>query len=201
MPGENKLNPWERTPDESDDQWLAFEAFRDMAYPEGIAGQFKPRRLRELADRFGWHPTQLTKWGGMNGWHVRAAAFDRHVDALKMKSRVKEIDIVTGQHRRLIANLRIIVENEISKHADMSMQDIAAITTFEKAADVLERVVKLERLVFGSSTENVAHVEASESEVWHLERLTVEELEALETIRRKACGPEPIVVDATAEPG
>lgn len=192
---ESKPKPWERAPGETDHAWAAFELFRDMAYPEGLAGDFVPRNVAALAERTGTARSSLMKWLGANGWHVRAASFDRHVDGLRLKAKRKSLDLVTDAHKRLLGTLRETLENELAKYADASNKDACVtLATFERTASMLADVIKSDRLVHGGTTENTGQgIQASDptAPAWDLDALDLEDLEKLDELRRKAGAREP----------
>jgi hypothetical protein len=142
---------------------------------------------------------ELARWCGGTGWHVGAASYDRHVDRVRFQAKRKGLDAVTESHRRILANLRETAENELAKYADSSGKDSAAtLASWERTAELLERVIKLERLAFGGTTENTGQgIQASDphAPTWDLDALSLEDLERLDEIRRKARAKEPKPVD------
>lgn len=74
-----KRQPWDRRPDETDSQFLAFKCYRDL----GLA-----RTVRDAWDKYSDEkglksdkPTgAFEQWRKQNDWTERCRAFDRHVD-------------------------------------------------------------------------------------------------------------------------
>lgn len=191
--------PWERLPEESEEAFGLFLQYRDLAYPDGIAvgARFVPRSLRKLAEAAECSYPSVCGLARKHGWAGRCVIYDQHVDELRLGARANELQRSTLAHSRILASVRAIAENEIAKHLERSQEDPSvAITSLKEASDLVEKLVKLDRLILGASTENVAggpsqRPETERSKRWNLEALSLEQLEALETARALAGGAEP----------
>ena len=72
-----------------------------------------------------------------------------------------------------------MIQNELAKHAALSASTTQPVTTLESLVNIAEKIIKLERLINGQSTENV--------EVSHkYDQLTDEELAVLDELEKKA---------------
>jgi len=177
------LRPWERMDREHDSAWALFMAYRDSGYPDGIGGKLRPRTVRAIAEMAGMNEEYVGEVSRGFHWVQRAGAWDREVDRRKTREDLREVDLIRRRMNRRVEKLSTLLEMEIDKAlARATDPDMAQMTPKDIVATA-EFVTKIERLMAGESTENVSHTGA-----WDLEKLTVEELEALDRIRRKAQG-------------
>jgi hypothetical protein len=189
-------NPWDRKPDETDNAWVSFLAFRDMAYPDGPFGSFAPRNVQKLADRLGMERSGLARYSSAHGWPVRAAAYDRHLDRMALQVRGKALEHATKRHIRLFEKASEIIESDLAKWAGKANEDPnVPISSLKETIDALEKLVKGERLILGATTDNPGSGGAPSAAGWDLDSLSLEELERLNEIRMKARAPEPKPVD------
>lgn len=193
---------WERQPGESDDAFAFWLLYRDAAYPEGISrgSPFVPRSLAAVSSAMGSSPYHVGQLAKAHGWAGRALVYDRHVDTLRDNAARTELEKASAGHTRMIGNLKRILEAEITKHLERAEEDpTVALTSLKEAVELSERIVKLDRLVLGASTERVDDPKRSREwnreKRWNLEALSLEDLEALERARERAGGPEPEAIE------
>lgn len=204
-----KVQPWERIDGESDSEWEGFVLYRDAAYPQGIApgAPYVPRRQAAICELLEVSRGTLGTLMSRRLWHLRALHYDRHVDSLRQDVRESELRKVTREHTRSLSSLRTLIEGEVAKHKARAEEDpTVAVTSLKESVEMLERVIKLDRLVLGASTDNV-HQERTDrteawnrAERWNLEALSLEELEHLEGLRTRARGPEPVPTTVDEKP-
>lgn len=175
---------WDRIPREADAAWTMFLAFRDMAYPEGPSGRFAPRHLTTLASALGVNVRTVEAYSAQFNWFHRAGEFDRALDSAKTEADFSEARRTRLRHIRLLGKARLALESELDRwlarlggdpeHSSMSPREVM---------QGLELVIKSERLVQGEHTD---HVKVDGE--WDLDSLTMEDLEGLDQIRRRAKG-------------
>lgn len=177
------VRAWERMPRETDSSWALFVTFRDSAYPEGPGGRFQPRNLVPLAEALGLSVTYLRHLSSTFSWFPRAGSYDRALDAAKVEEEIGEAVRVRRRHLRLLSKARLYAENELDKLVGKSQDPNVASATPREIRELLDMVITKERLLQGEHTDHVLH----EGE-WKLEDLTLEELEDLDRIRKRAKG-------------
>jgi hypothetical protein len=176
--------PWERQSRETDAAWALFLAFRDSAYPDGPSGRYVPRNLPPLAEALGIGLRYLRDLSASFHWFIRAGAFDRALDAARAEADISEVKRTRLRHTRLVSKARLALEGELDKWLSRSTDpDISSMSPKEVMGG-LELVVKLERLLVGEHTDHVKVEDGS----WDLEAMSLEDLQALEGLRRKARG-------------
>jgi hypothetical protein len=79
---------WERQPGETDSQWLAFKAYREINPSErSITEAYRRRTGKASAMHAGSHYYEMAKrWA----WNDRARAYDEHMDRLSIEAEVEE---------------------------------------------------------------------------------------------------------------
>lgn len=177
-------HPWERLPGESDSAWKLFQAFKDWAYPAGEHGEFRSRNLtqfvREIGLSYGYVANLSSQWR----WVQRAGAWDREVDRARAEATLSEVAKVRKRHLRRLAKLGELAETELDKLLGQAEElSRTPMLNPKELLAFMEHVFKAERLVAGEHTDHIK-VEGE----WDLESLSLEELEQLDNLRRKAGG-------------
>lgn len=165
--------PWDRQTDEPDDAFKAFVNYREMPMPRRVLSASSMATTREL-----W------EWSSRFLWASRVKQYDDHLSGLAIAEReslVKQgAHEVYEQQLIILAELRQLVQREGLKWLDYSrsMQGPSIL----KAADfrnLVETTIKLDRLVRGESTENLASG-------GDMSKLTPDELWKLRELQKKA---------------
>ncbi len=178
------IAPWSRLPNESEQGWQYFLHFRNMAYPEGPLGRFQAREIKAMAAALSVSPETLYSYSGAFIWHDRAGAYDRAIDAAKVSAEQGEIVRVRSRHLRLLEKTRLYAETELDKlQRKAANPETTPSASAREIKDLLEFVIKTERLLMGEVTDRVGVEGGGE---WDLEKLPLEHLEALEEMRRIA---------------
>lgn len=177
------LRPWERLPREGDSAWVLFNAYRESGYPKGPAGGFAPRNKAALAEASGLTPEYLYRLAGEFKWDQRAGAWDRELDR-----RAREVDLSDAEFARKVMLRRLrklgnLAEIELDKLLVRATDPDLPQMTAKELVQTLEFVLKAERLMAEKPTE-IVRAEGA----WNLEDLSVEDLEALNALRKKAKG-------------
>lgn len=164
--------PWERQPTETDEQWLAFQAYRDSGPQRSIV------RSATKAT------ATISEWYRRFRWNERTLAYDRHLDTIVREERetllAQQARDIAADHMALLADAKDFVAREVKKYADMSKETDMPTLPVNAVAKLLEATVKLDRLIRGESTEKV-----EESSI-DLSKLSPEELEQLAALYAKA---------------
>lgn len=140
-------HPWSRRTTETHKAFAAFSAYRDLGPVRSI-----PKALVTYAKAMGkptGKPRWFEEWSSTHEWGNRTAAFDSHLDAI----RVKTIEAETAQDARdQLATAQLMLRKSIDGllHAQLSGKDAIKGAT---------EAIKLMRLLRGESTE---HTETSE---------------------------------------
>jgi len=176
------IAPWSRLPGETDGGWAYFLHFRNMAYPDGPLGRFQAREIRAMAEALDVNPGSLYPYVNAFLWHERAGAYDRAIDSAKVASDQSEVMRVRGRHTRLLEKARHYAESELDKLTRRASNPDTPTASPREVKDLLEFVIKTERLLTGDVTDRIG----VEGGSWDLEELSLEELELLQSLRKKA---------------
>lgn len=165
--------PWERQPDESEEAWLAFRAYRDMP-PE-------QRLIRRTAVK---SVAVLTRWYRDHDWIGRCKAFDAHVDSVSVEERKRILEMASRDlaydHALMLADARELVTRELGKLVSVSRDsEMHGLLKPSEVIKLFETTVKLDRLVRGESTENIR-------EEVDISKLSLDEVRELGRLMRKA---------------
>lgn len=150
---------WKRLPGETDTQWEAFKAYRDM----------KNRNMPAVAEMLGHPPAYvktLEKWSTAKEWRVRVVAYDMHLDEQR-RNRVLDHQL------KMLDNHNTVIEAAMSV-LGMRLNDIIDEQTeiaqrrasgervpaweglsAEQTIKLYDMIVKLDKLVNGEPTEIV----------------------------------------------
>ena len=179
------FRPWDRLPRETDSAWSLFLVFRDMAYPDGPLGRFVPRNVSAMAGAVGLSVDRLHDLSGTFHWFKRAGAFDQALDRAKTEADISEVSRTRTRHLRLMAKARAALEAELDKWLRRTQDPEVPTLDPKDVMKGLELIIKSERLLVGEHTDAVR---VDRGDGWDLESLALEDLEALDAIRRKARG-------------
>lgn len=168
---------WERQPEEPE---AAFEAFKGYVY------QSAPRRLAYASVKAG--TGQLSAWYNEWRWQERATAWDRHTQ--RIRDDEKEALIKQDEKARLAKMLTVlegageVINREMAKLLrDCMRSEMFGLVKVADLNKLMGTWITMQRLLHGESTENVA-INAD------LQRLSVDELRALQSLQAKMAGDE-----------
>lgn len=144
---------WEKLPQESSKQFLAFTLYRDLSSNRSI------QKVAQQRAESGPHTSKLKEWSVKYGWVERAAAYDEHLDEIKRSGKEKEIRELAAQNSIEIQRMNIrhtleaqLLQNKaIEKLESLNIDDM-------KPQDIVkfyDTAVKIERLSRGMPTENI----------------------------------------------
>lgn len=173
-------SPWARQPCDGERDWPIFQAYLTTPAP-------RPRSMRGLASAWGVNWSDLEALSRTNGWADRAAAWDRHLDQVRIDAAERYAED-TGRDvaRRHLDHARKVVAlagRELSKYLEASeASDMPGLLTPQAALRFLEVGAKLERLVMGDVTDRT-QVDARAPD---MSALSVDELRNLAAIQAKA---------------
>lgn len=177
------LRPWERLPREGDQAWVLFNAYRESGWPKGPGGGFVPRNKAALAEASGLTPDYLYKLAAEFKWDQRAGAWDRELDRRARETDLSDVEFARRRMLRRLAKLGNLAEMELDKLLVRATDPDLPQMTAKELVQTLEFVLKAERLMAEKPTE-IVRAEGA----WNLEDLSVEDLEALNALRKKAKG-------------
>jgi hypothetical protein len=164
-------DPWTRQARESDLQHLWFMYFRDSAYPEGPGGRFTPRSLAGVAEDLGQPLSAVQGLAESFAWVVRAAAWDKLVDARRLDAQLTEVDKQRAKHSRTWDLLWTGLENETAKLVQQ-MLGPAPVLKPRELESLLKSATELMRLLKGEAGSIVEvkdphdYSQLSEEELW-----------------------------------
>ena len=169
------IHPWERSKTETDEQWAAFRNYRNMLFPRRIASA----ACKDLV--------LLRQWSTDHDWLRRAAAYDRHVDAMIQTE--KQNVLKNTEADRTARQLAVLLDAQDLAAGELRKLLAAAAENegigLLKPTDVvklMQLAITSSRLIRGEATERV--------EVQDLSKLTDAELTALEALEEKIKVPE-----------
>lgn len=174
--------PWERSPRESDEAWLFFQAYREMAY-RGGPGSYTPRSIGDLARLVGQDREHLKTLSRTHSWHSRASLYDREIDRAKLAQNAQALPEVLAEHRTILKAVRKIVQVEMQKLLEKCEEQGDAVLRVGDLKSLLEIGLKLDRLTYGEATEIVKL--AGE---WDLSGFSLDQLRDLKAMAEKARG-------------
>lgn len=173
-PNYNLSEPWARQPFEDDRAWALFSAY--LATPAGA------RSIREIAQRHNVPWTQVEILALEHGWEVRAGLWDENLDRLRRETIEREVQedarSRASRHLRTLRKASDIVEAELNRRLELVANGGPVLMSDANVSRLLERVIKLERLVAGDQ-DPATDVNIS------LDGLSVDELRNLREIQEK----------------
>jgi hypothetical protein len=184
-------DPWERMPRENDREWALFVAFRDSAYPQGIAGPMEPRNIARLTRELGEPDQALYELAKAFSWVWRVGFYDRDVDRRKLDLHRCELERAHRDHERIRGKMRKLAELELDKLTQLSeTQPDALQLNPTQLKQLLELSCNQDRLAAGEPTARTETVGGPRS--LDLSKLNYEQLKQLREIQ-KAAGSSAIV--------
>lgn len=171
----DEIFAWERQPSENDEAWEAFRSYRD---------QTPPRRTRHAAVK---RSEKIVEWYNTHAWAERCAAYDRHLDDMRRKTReelLAEDEKERAAHQ--LGQLKMcqdIIDNELAKlWRDTKASEAFGTMKVNELTKLLEKAITLERLIRGQTTENIGAADGD------LANLTPEELRQMRALQQKMNG-------------
>lgn len=151
LDGDWNPRPWEQQVYESEEAWLAFQVYRDLAPPRSMADvdvEFVRRGKRSRT------ATLYRGWSSQWKWRTRAAFYDVHLDRLRQEAAEKVVKDMGRRHAQMAqAGLTMIARRLMgsAEHSirpiDMNEVDFPALIT------AMQGLVKLERIARGEPGE------------------------------------------------
>ena len=132
--------PWERQPGESGKAYQAFTIYRELG---------PARSHRAVAGRLGKSRPLVDRWAIQWRWAERAAAWDQEVERRRQAAYFSEI---TEMARRHVQQALALQAKALQRLRDLDVGELSPVA----ALRFIMEGVKLERLVRGAPTENVA---------------------------------------------
>lgn len=170
--------PWDfQSGIDNSTSWAAFEYYRALPHP---------RKLRDVAQVFNVSYGAVAGWANDGLWRDRALAWDRHLSTIQ-KEVVEDATRETAaemaeRHGDMLRKSFDLVERELGKMHKESIDSPGAMLLRPKELlQFQDTVVKLERLVKGQATDIT-----KDAEDLDLSKLSDQELEELDRLRRKA---------------
>lgn len=168
-----------RPPTESDQDYALFIAFRDSAYPDGVEGPFIGRNLASFADEYKGQAIHLVST--RYKWRQRCKDYDNQIEEAKTSVSITEAMEVRRNQLGRIKKLSNIVHAELEKLEHLIETQGSGIFSVKDLITFCQYLEKAENLLTGDVTDRIAVLSNS----YDLERLTLEELEALHSLQKK----------------
>lgn len=133
--------PWHRQPGETDKAFLAFVTYRDLGAERSIPAAMKT---------YGEPAGNLRYWEGWSSrydWVQRAAAYDAHLDEVRLNAIEDRVARATEKHVRAAQSL---IDKGLERLRSLDLEDMDPGDVRMYVADG----IKLQRLAMGLSTEN-----------------------------------------------
>ncbi len=157
---------------EPDEAWSAFQRYRDM---------HSPRRIEYAATK---SATILFGWAAEWRWFERATHYDRHTDAIRRAQREEmlkqtETDRL-AKAMTMLAGAENLFENELKKLTSESHASEMSVMKISELTKLMTKIIELQRLVHGESTETIAHTSD-----FDLSKLSLEDLRKWRELQSK----------------
>ncbi len=145
---------WERNGGENDQDWQAFQAYRESGYPNGYDQKFRPRKLPELAATLGRSVGSLKAAASTHTWHERAGAFDAFLDRRRLEQGMTYHARTQYAQARALDKMHVIWEAGLDAY-QAKIDSGEGLNPREQVA-FGDMIIKNQRLISGQSTENVS---------------------------------------------
>jgi len=166
------IEPWERQDDESSQAFEAFVAYRDME---------ADRSLVLAARKIGKHPSMLARWSSQWRWVQRVAAYERFMDAQRVRVQVYERRKMNDRH----ASMSMLVQQRVlDRIKNLKPEELSP----SECVRWLEAAVRIERMARGEAvpgvqvgvfqTQNTLTIESPEA------KMILDDPEALDVLHR-----------------
>jgi len=146
--------PWERNTSESDLDWQAFQAYREVGYPNGYDQKFHPRDLKGVAIALGRPYTAIKAAAATHAWHDRSGAFDAFLDRRRTEQGLSYH--ARTQYAQARALDKMFAAWEACLDQFQAKVDCGDGLTAREIAQWGDIIIKNQRLISGQSTENVS---------------------------------------------
>jgi len=134
--------PWHRQPGETDKAFLAFVTYRDLGPERTVQAAIDTSNKTSS----GLHRT-WTGWSARHHWVQRAAAYDAHLDEVRLNAIEDRVARTTEKHVQAAQSL---IDKGLEHLRSMDTEDMTPGDVRMYVADG----IKLQRLAMGLSTEN-----------------------------------------------
>jgi len=166
-----RIEQWEQQPNESSDLFESFRIFRDMG---------PGRTLARVAEQTGVPLPTIKSRSSGHRWLERVTAYDAHLDRVRTTAVAEDAASRAKSSRDAVGLLGQSVLLELTKLLDDARKASFSAMKVRDLIKATDCLVRLQRLVDGESTENVAVRSVS------YENLSNEELNTLAAIADKA---------------
>jgi hypothetical protein len=151
---------WDRQPGEGDEAWEAFVTYRDSGLEDGAR-----RSTRRTARELDKSHTLIGQWSGNYEWQLRTQAFDRNLDAIKLKESADRIVRAARRHGDHIEALTLALIAPVRAYLTKIQQQGGSAQAFEgwtlrelqraasESARLMPNLIQAERLVMGLATD------------------------------------------------
>lgn len=139
------MSLWTRQKGEGSRPFQAFALYRDMGYA---------RSLAKVAKELGKSTTIVEQWSANNNWIERVAAWDAEEDIKRRDALAKKRIKMLERHATVAGSMINLSARSIINLAQKESQEPGTISARD-AAHLAESGVKIERLCYGESTENI----------------------------------------------
>lgn len=144
--------PWERQEGEGEDEWTAFKGFRDM-HPRVIHRAGFIGGVRVSSEK-------LSRWYRQWKWAERVEAYDvltdRIVQAQRKKTIEESVADISADQLAYLGRLRRLIDLELGKFLEAAESGNGpGLIKPAELASLIDKEVKLTRIIKGESTENV----------------------------------------------
>lgn len=131
--GMDERKSWERQPEESDQAWAAFVAYRDTLPEDRSIG------------KGAWN------WSSKHAWKERVAAWDLHADRALEGKRIGDIAEMRMRHGALAMEMLELAAIEVSKRLARAKAWRGETVDIKYLVELAEKAIRLERLVAGEA--------------------------------------------------
>lgn len=122
--------PWDRGANESDVAHAAFTVYRGQSPLE--------RSIREVARTLGKSATLIGGWSSRHQWVRRVAAWDRHLDRIKLERAAAAVGEMAERHIQLAIGMQSKALEKLLT-LDINAMSVADLDRFVRTATMVER--------------------------------------------------------------
>jgi hypothetical protein len=133
--------PWHRQPGETDKAYLAFTIYRDLGPKRTL------QTTREKLGKNSGYNRVLELWSSEHRWGERAAAYDAHLDEVRLNAIEDRVTRLTEKHVKAAQSL---IDKGLERLSDLDIEDMGP----GDARMYLADGIRLQRLALGLSTDN-----------------------------------------------
>jgi len=132
MTRDNNKKIWERLPEETSINYMAFCKYRDLQSRRSI------KKVAELSD--GAQISKFNRWSSEFKWVDRARAYDDHIDELRRNT-------IDNQIKKSLTEYKAKCDSILDKSLDLYMENLNQDKIEIKSTRDLERLIKLQMTV------------------------------------------------------